>query len=170
MTDSVGVALLGLGLFLLVVMVIGLLVARRSPSTHKSPLKLEPNPPTPEEIADSLAEFERFCKASRIEAAENAENRRWLRPIGVVTRLLTYAALFLLLYIWAPKDISNTPLATLTLSDIAGTVCFAAIGIVLIRALFNPSDDDQIKDAWGLLGVALLGVAAIAALYLFKAR
>ncbi|MDA9421746.1 MULTISPECIES: hypothetical protein [Bradyrhizobium] len=170
MTDSVGVAMLGLGLFLLVVMVMGLLIARRSPSTRKSPLKLEPNPPTPEEIADSLVEFERFCEASRIEAAEVAENRRWLRPIGFVTRLLTYAALFLLLYIWAPKDISNTPLATLTLSDIAGTVCFAAIGIVLIRALFNPSDDDQTKDVWGWLGVALLGVAVIAALYLFKAR
>lgn len=170
MTDTLGVAVLGLGLFLLVVMVIGLLIARPSASTRDSPLKLEPNPPTLEEVAGALEEFERFSEASRIEAAEDVENRRWLRPIGFVTRLLSYAALFVLLYIWAPKDISKTPLGTLTLSDIVGTVVFVGIGIVLVRALFNPSDDDQVKDAWGWFGVVLLGVVGIGALYLYNHR
>ena len=41
---------------------------------------------------------------------------------------------------------------------------------VLIRALFDPSDDDQIKDAWGWFGVVLLGVVGIGALYLYNAR
>jgi hypothetical protein len=172
MNGSLGVAVLGLGIFLFVVMVTGLLLAPPSPSTRESPLKLKPSPPTPEVVAepDVLDQLERLGEAGRIKAAEDAKNRRWLRPIGFFTRLLTYAALFSLLYIWAPNDISKTPLATLTLSDIARTIFFVGIGIVLIRALFDPSDDDQIKDAWGWFGVVLLGVVGIGALYLYSAR
>lgn len=106
----------------------------------------------------------------RIKVVEDAKRRRWLRPLGFCGRLLTYAALFLLLYIWAPNDISKKPLATLTLSDIAGTIFFILIGLALVRALFQPSDDDQIKDAWGWVGVVLLGIVGIGALYLYNAR
>ncbi|WLA68599.1 hypothetical protein [Bradyrhizobium diazoefficiens] len=148
MSDSVGIAVLGLGILLFVVTVIGLLIARPSPSTELPP-KLEPNPPTPEQVEDALVELEQFFEAGRIKAAEDADNRRWLRPIGFVTRLLTYAGLFLLLYNWAPRDISNTPLGSLTPSDIVGTIGFIAVGFLLLRALFNPSDDDETKDAWG---------------------
>src|SRR5260370_28433608 len=151
MNNSLGIAVLGLGIFLFVVMAIGLFLAPSSPSTRESPLKLWPSPP-------ALEQSERLGQGGRITVAEDAKNRRWLRPIGFVSRLLTYAALFLLLYIWAPNDISKTPLATLTLSNIAGTIFFVGIGLVLIRALFDPSADDQIKDAWGWFGVVLLGV------------
>jgi hypothetical protein len=170
MSNNAGVVLLVLGLFLFVVMIIGLLLAPPTSSAMESPVELQPSPSAPKQVAESLEQLERLAEAGRIKAAEDAKNRRWLRPIGFLTRLLTYAALFLPLYIWAPKDISQTPLATLTLSDIAGTVAFVAIAIVLIRALFDPSDDDQIKDAWGWFGVVLLGVIGIGALYLYNVR
>ena len=114
-------------------------------------------------------ELDRLGQAGQIRAEEEAKLRPWLRPIGIFGRLLTYAALFWLLYTWAPKDISHTPLATLTLYDIGGTIIFAVIGIMLVRALFDPSDDDQIKNAWGWFGVVVLGVVAIGALFLLYA-
>lgn len=165
-------ALLALGLVLFVVMVIGLLLAPApSPTTPESPLKLEPSP-VPESVGEPgvFEELERLGQAAQIRAAEEAKVRPRLRPIGFFSRLMTYALLFLLLYIWAPKDISNTPLATLTLSDIMGTVAFIAFGILLVRALFNPSEDDQVRDAWGWLGVVMLGGVAIAAVYFYNAR
>jgi hypothetical protein len=112
----------------------------------------------------------RSLPAGASKAAEDAKVQRWFRPIGFVGRLIIYAALFLLLYLWAPKDISNTPLATLTLSNIAGTIFFFGAVILLIRALFNPSEDDQIKDAWGWLGVVILGGCGFGALYVYNAR
>jgi len=172
MSNEAGLALLGLGLVLFVVMVIGLLLAPApSRATPESSLKLEPSP-APEEVdePDVFEELERLGHAAQIRAAEEAKVRPWLRPIGFFSRLMTYAVLFLLLYIWAPKDISKTPLATLTLSDIMGTVAFVAFGILLVRALFNPSEDDQIKDAWGWLGVVILGGVAIGAVYFYNAR
>ncbi|MFY9953747.1 hypothetical protein [Bradyrhizobium sp.] len=171
MSDSVGMAVLCLGAVLFVVMVVGLLIAPPSPSTYESPLKLKPSPPAPVVAEpDVLEQLERLGEAGQVQAAKDAKNRRWLRPLGFVTRLLTYAALFLLMYIWAPADISKTPLAKLTLSDIAGTIFFVGIGIMLIRALFDPSDDDQIRDAWGWFGVVLLGVIGVGTLYLYNAR
>jgi len=173
MSENAGLVLLALGLFLIIVMIIALLLAPTpTRATRESPLKLKPNPLAPKVVAepDVLEQFERLHQEGAISAAEDAKNRRWLRPIGFVSRLLTYAALFLLLYIWAPKDISKTPLATLTLSDIMGTVAFVAIGILLVRALFNPSEDDRVKDAWGWLGVVTLGGVAIGAVYFYNAR
>jgi hypothetical protein len=43
------------------------------------------------------------------------------------------------------------------------------IGIVLIRALFEPSGDDGIKDAWGWLGVLVTGAAMFVMLYFSRA-
>jgi hypothetical protein len=134
---------------------------------------LEPSPRgAPDEVdgPDGFEELERQGHAAQIGAAEETKVRPWLRPIGFFSRLMTYAALFLLLYIWAPKDISKTPLATLTLSDIMGTVAFVAFGILLVRALFDPSDDDRVRDAWGWLGIVILGGVAVGAVYFYNAR
>ena len=76
----------------------------------------------------------------------------------------------MLLYIFAPKNISNTPLGTLTLSDILATVLFIAIGIALLRALFNPSESEQIKEAWDWLGVVMVIIVGIGTLYLYNLR
>jgi hypothetical protein len=165
MSENAGLVLLTLGLFLVLTMIIALLlVPTPNQGAPESPVELQPSPPAPE-FAEPNA-FEQFAQTGRIKAAEDAKNRPWLRPIGFLTRLLTYAALFWLLYLWAPKDISQTPLATLTLSDIAGTIAFLAAGFMLLGALFNPSDDDQIKNAWGWFGVVVLGaVVGIGALF-----
>lgn len=169
MSESVGVAVLVLGIFLFVIMVAGLLLATPTPSATS--LKLEPPPlPPVSPKPDVLEQLQRLGQGDRTDAAENAKSRRWLRSVGFLARLLTYLVLFLLLYIWAPKDISNTPLAALTLSDIVKTVAFVAIGIVLVRALFSPADSDEIKDAWGWLGVVLLAVFSLGALYIYKTQ
>ncbi len=73
-----------------------------------------------------------------------------------------------MVYLWAPKDISNTPLASLTLADIAGTAIFIGIGILLIRTLFEPSDDDRVKDAWGWFRVVLLSLFVVASFIFYK--
>lgn len=140
-------------------------------ATPQSPHAAKP-PPLPKDVPqpDVLEELERLAEVGRIKAAEDGKNRRWLRPIGFFARLLAYAALFLLLYIWAPKDISNTPLGALTLSDIAGTIVFIAIGVVLVRALFTPSEDDGIRDAWGWFGVLLLCAVGLGTLYIYNMR
>jgi hypothetical protein len=72
--------------------------------------------------------------------------------------------LFLLLYAYWPADISHKPFASLTLSDVFGTVAAGGVGVALIRALFEPSDDG-IKDAWGWLGVLIAGLAVVAMFY-----
>jgi hypothetical protein len=112
--------------------------------------------------------MERLAEFGRAKAEEDARDRKWLRPIGFVTRLLIYAALFLALYSCAPKDISHTPIGSLTPSDIGGTVAFVAIAILLGRALFNPSQDDEVKDAWGWLGVVVIGLAVFGGVFLLK--
>jgi hypothetical protein len=169
MSENAGLVLLALGLFLVIVMIIALLLAPTpTRATRESPLKLKPNSPAPEVVAeaDVFQQFERLHQKGAIRAAEDARNRRWLRPIGFVSRLLTYAALFLLLYIWAPKDISNTPLGSLTLSEISGTVFFVATALVLGRSLFSPSQDEETKDLWGWWGVIILGGVGLLAVYL----
>jgi hypothetical protein len=171
MSEPLGLALIGLGFLLFVVMAVGFWIAPSGVVTRESPLNLKsrPVPPTPSEEPDVFKHIEALAAASHIEEEQAAKNRRWLRPIGFVTRLLTYAALFIILYLWAPKDISNTPMAGLTLSDIAGTAIFVGIAIVLIRALFEPSDDDKVKDAWGWFGVVLLTLFVLASIFLYKA-
>jgi hypothetical protein len=104
------------------------------------------------------AECERLAKAI---AERNERRRKWLRPLGVFGRLATYAALFLILYAYSPGDISDKPLATLTLSDIFGTVAAFGFALVLGGALFKPSDDEEIKDLWGYVGVLILGGVAV---------
>jgi hypothetical protein len=77
--------------------------------------------------------------------------------------------LFLLIYAKWPDDISHKPFASLTLSDVFGTAAAVVITFVLIRALFEPRDDDEIKDAWGWLGVVIAGLVAVAVFY-FSSR
>jgi hypothetical protein len=86
--------------------------------------------------------------------------------LGFVTRLLVYAALFFALYIFAPDDILDVPLATLTLSKIGRTVVWVVIGLVLIRWLFEPSEDDNIREAWGWLGVVLVAAVVVGSVVL----
>lgn len=170
MGEPLGLALIGVGLLLFVVMAFGLWVAP-SARTRDSNLNLRSRPqapPLPPGEPDVFQQIEALAGADRIEEAQAEKRRRWLRPLGFVTRLFTYATLFLVLYLWAPKDISGTPLGSLTLSDIAGTAIFIGIGIVLIRALFEPSDDDKVKDAWGWFGVVLLSSLTVASYILYK--
>lgn len=179
MSDSVGVAVLGLGLFLFVVMAIGLYFAPPSSPMQKAPTAppgespaVATPPPLPDDyvLQDTFDQLARLGEAERTRAEEDAKIRPWLRPIGFCARLLTYATLFLLLYMWAPSDISNTPLGALTLSDIVKTAAFIGFGIVLVRALFRPSEDDGIRDAWGWFGVLLVCAIGIVVVYIYNMR
>jgi hypothetical protein len=101
-------------------------------------------------------------------AQRDEERRRWLWPIGVFGRLVTYAALFLILYTYWPEDIWQKPFASLTLSDIFVTACFIGMALGLIRALFKPSDDKEIKDIWGGIGALIIGGVVVGAIILLK--
>lgn len=172
MSEPLGFALIGLGFLLFVVMAVGLWIAPSTGPMRESPLNLKSRPPAlpVEETSEPFKKIETLAVLDRADVEQEAKSRLWLRPVGFVTRLLTYAALFLMLYLWAPKDISNTPLGTLTLSDITGTAIFLGIGIVLVRALFNPSDDEQVKDAWGWFGVLVLCLVGLGTIFFIKAR
>jgi hypothetical protein len=163
MTETVGFVLIALG-----VLVLFVLGSRRQRRNSALKLKPSPLPSKQDEQLDVLAELERANQTARARAKGDEKTRRWLRPFGVFGRLVTYGALFLALYIFSPKDISNAPLGSLTLSDIVGTVGFILIGLFLIKALFEPSENDEVKDAWGWLGVLTLGLA-ISALFYFRA-
>ena len=60
----------------------------------------------------------------------------------------------------------DKPFATLTLSDIISTAGAPVIALFLIRALFEPSDDEKIKDVWGVIGLLILGGGVVAILLL----
>ena len=79
-----------------------------------------------------------------------------MRPIGFVLRMIVYAVLFFLVYLYAPTDIFKTPLAKLTLGDIGGPIGTTALVMALVTALFNPSEDNEVKDAWGWIGVLII--------------
>jgi len=159
MIEIIGGALIAMGIVLL-------LVLRPHRPKRESALKIVAPPPLPPSDAapelNVLDELERLGQDGRAQAERDEKMRKWLRPFGVFGRLVSYAILFLLLYAYWPSDISHTPFASLTLSDVFGTVAAMGIAFVLIRALFEPSDDEGIKDAWGWLGVLIAGAAVIA--------
>ena len=164
--EVIGIALIVVGIVVL------FMLGARGPK-RESPLKIvkpPPLPPTVQPQSNVFDELERLGQAGRAKAASEEQRRKWLRPFGVFGRLATYAVLFLLLYAYWPSDISHTPFASLTLSDVFGTVAAVAITFVLIRALFEPSDDDGIKDAWGWLGVLIAGLAILAVFYFSSPR
>jgi hypothetical protein len=166
MTEAIGIALIVGGI--VVLFVLGARLPKR-----ESPLKIVKPPlfpPTDQPQLSVFDELDRLGPAGRAKAESDEKLRKWLRPFGVFGRLTTYAVLFLLLYAYWPSDISHRPLASLTLSDVFGTVAAVAITLVLIRALFEPSDDDGIKDAWGWLGVLIVALAVLAVFYLSSQR
>ena len=109
---------------------------------------------------DKFAELEAALHQHQL-ITEKEHQKKWLRPIGFVARLMVYAALFITLYIFRPDDISDVPLAKLTISIIFKTVIWAAVGIWLIKALFNPTEEQEAKDRWGNLGLLMIGAAFV---------
>jgi hypothetical protein len=106
------------------------------------------------ELESVLSHHERAVKAKEKE-------NRWLRPIGFVARLIVYAVIFLALWIFKPDDITSVPLASLTIADIAKTLLWAGAILLLIRALFNPSEEDAARDGWGGLGLVMIAACAL---------
>ncbi|MET4331357.1 hypothetical protein ABIB80_007217 [Bradyrhizobium sp. i1.15.2] len=180
MIEIVGGTLIALGIVVLLV------IGSRSPK-RDSALKIKQSqraqpPPTASALEDLIWHHEndlpppedytapeRERKQQQAQAAVE-KRRKWLRPFGVFGRLATYAVAFLLLYAYWPADISHKPFASLTLSDLLGTAAAVAIGFGLIRALFEPSDEEDIKDAWGWVGVAIVGLAVVAMFYFSSQR
>jgi hypothetical protein len=111
----------------------------------------------------SDAELQALKESSRQQNCENLA--RVFRGIGFLARLAVYAALFGLLYVWWPKDIGSRPLASLTLSDLSGLALRVIIFFGLLGVLFNPSDDKQIRHAWGWVGLFLIGTTVCTYVY-----
>lgn len=93
------------------------------------------------------------------------EVTRWLRPLGAVARVATYALIFLVLWRFRPDDISHVPLAALTLAQIAKTLAWIAAALLSGHALLNPTRDEAVLKGWGVFGLVLTGVLAIAAVF-----
>lgn len=116
------------------------------------------------------AEWEAEEDARRRARGEYKE-RPWLRRLGFIARLVVYAALFLVLYAyWPDFNIGNRPLSTLTINDILVPVAWMLIGMFLIRALFNPDEEEFARDAWGWIGVILIAGFVLFAGFLYDHR
>ena len=113
--------------------------------------------------AVELETLQQIIRSNR-EAVIAQRWRVWLRPLGIVTRIVVYVSLLFFWYTFRLDDISQIPLARLTLETIIRTVFWAGIGLSLLYFLCTPSDDDEIRDAWGWFGVFLFfaGVLAVA--------
>jgi hypothetical protein len=55
------------------------------------------------------------------------------------------------------SDFSSAPLSKLTIADIVKTLFQGGAIPLLIRALFNPSDEEATRDGWGGLGRLIIG-------------
>jgi hypothetical protein len=106
------------------------------------------------ELESTLSHHDRAVKAKEKE-------NKWLRPIGFVARLLAYALIFIAAWIFKPDDITSVPLAKLTIADILKTLVWVGVIILLIRALFNPSDEEIARDGWGGLGLVLIAASVL---------
>jgi cobalamin biosynthesis protein CobD/CbiB len=71
-----------------------------------------------------------------------------------------------LLYAYWPKKIWDRPIGTLAAHEIITPIVFIILALFLIRALFNPADDDFIRRAWGWLGVVLIVASPMFASYI----
>jgi hypothetical protein len=89
-----------------------------------------------------------------------------LPRLGLLVRIMVYAALFFLLYAYWPKNIWDRPIGTLAAHEIITPIVFIILALFLIRALFNPADDDLIRRAWGWLGVVLIAASPMFASYI----
>jgi hypothetical protein len=50
------------------------------------------------------------------------------------------------------SDFSSVPLSKLTIADIVKTLFRGGAILLLIRARFNPSEEEAVRDGWGAAG------------------
>src|SRR5262245_6804382 len=92
----------------------------------------------------------------RVEVAiARTERSPSIRKLGFVSRIAVYVALFAALYKTSPA-LKWDDLETASFNDIVVFVVYVAIGIGLLKWLFEPSKDDSMLALWGWAGVALI--------------
>jgi hypothetical protein len=121
-----------------------------------------------EQVRRDLAAFKRAGRAERRAEIRAEIKDRWLRCVGYVTRTLAYLNVLVLLYQWlAPSpDIASRPLGSLTFKEIAEPLLFLGALYFWWRFFFNHDGDIINWEAWGKVGLGLVAVAALAALWL----
>jgi hypothetical protein len=82
---------------------------------------------------------------------------------------LVYASIVAAMLAFMPESIRNgwlttKPFSQLTLGDVLAALAWVLIGLRLIQALFHPNPRPDFREAWGWLGVAILGLLALAGL------
>lgn len=112
---------------------------------------------------DSPPETEAGRKRRQPSAGDEAS--RWLLPIGAVARLAAYAGLFFALWHFRPGDISHLPFAAASIPAFAKAMVWMAAGFLLTEQLIKPSRDEAVRRGWGVLGLLMIGVLAIAAIF-----
>jgi hypothetical protein len=59
------------------------------------------------------------------------------------------------------SDFSSVPLSKLTIVYIVKTLFWGGTILLLIRALFNPSDEEAARDGWGGLGLLIIAACVL---------
>jgi len=106
--------------------------------------------------------------------AEKRRKNAWLRKVGFVTRIMAYASIFGVMFVFMPDSIrtgwiTTKPFSQLTLGDVLTALAWVLVGLKLAHSLFHPNPRPDFQETWGWLGVAIFGLLALTglALYLF---
>jgi hypothetical protein len=59
------------------------------------------------------------------------------------------------------SDFSSVPLSQLTIADIVKTLFRGRAIFLLIRAFFNPPDEEAARDGWGGLGLLMIAACVL---------
>lgn len=94
----------------------------------------------------------------------------WLHWVGFFTRLAAYMAAVYGVYLYAPFEAAQKPLATVTLAEILG--CMTALGVIffIFRAFDTNKPDDGIYEYWGRIGVFGIVMLALGGIWLLTQK
>lgn len=94
----------------------------------------------------------------------------WIEKFGKIFRVAFYLIVIFILFLNRPDDISNTPFARLTLSDLSGPFIVYGGIIGCVYCLFNPDQEspEHTRIAWGYLGIVMI-IGAVFIYYKFIA-
>ena len=83
------------------------------------------------------------------------------RVFGIAFRLVSYAALFVVLYYWMPESILDRPLVSIKVDETLAWLVYILLALLLLRALFNPHKDA--REAWETYGFTVLPIVLVIA-------
>lgn len=84
---------------------------------------------------------------------------------GHIARLVAYGFGVLAFWHYAPFDLAQKPLASLSVLDLFGLISAVAAGAALGYLLLHPSRDPIDHRAWDIAGKVMIALAVLGAIY-----